>query len=219
MVEATAVHIIEFTCVESCHSSSEMYFLMGMVAGVTENFGPFCSKDFSSGVSSFLERIITHLSWILKQVEEVTSVESVSCFGGLLRACCGGSGDEVLELPDLVFLYCRNVFSSLLKIMFCRFVKVGSSSFCCWDISVLAISVWRWLILMFVYLILLWMSEDSAFFVMACSNLLPFHLICKGFGVTLFPRHLRLQILAVLDLANCISNFFNFLVSSRVSWL
>ena len=26
-----------------------------------------------------------------------------------------------------VFLYCMNVFSLLLKIMFCRFVKVGSS--------------------------------------------------------------------------------------------
>ena len=24
----------------------EMYSLMGMVAGVTTNFGPFCSKDF-----------------------------------------------------------------------------------------------------------------------------------------------------------------------------
>ena len=35
----------------------EMYSLMGMVAGVTSNFGPFCSKDFSSGVSSFLERL------------------------------------------------------------------------------------------------------------------------------------------------------------------
>ena len=33
---------------------------------------------------------------------------------------------------------------------------------------------------------------------MVCSNLLPFHLICKVFGVTLFGRHLRLKILAVL---------------------
>ena len=63
MVEATAVNIIEFVCLESCHSSSGDYSLMGMVAGVTANFGPFCSKDFSLGVSSFLERLITHLSW------------------------------------------------------------------------------------------------------------------------------------------------------------
>ena len=118
-----------------------------------------------------------------------------------------------------VFLYCRNVFSLLLKIMFSRSVKVGSSSFYCRDVLVLAISVWRWLILIFVHLILLWMSEHSAFFIIACSNLLPFHLICKVFGFTLFARHLRLKILAVLDLASCISSFFNFLSSGRVSWL
>ena len=41
----------------------EMYSMMGMVAGITANSGPFCSKDFSSAVSSFLERLITHLSW------------------------------------------------------------------------------------------------------------------------------------------------------------
>ena len=54
-----------------------MYSLMEMVAGVTANFGPFCSKDLSSGVSSFLERLITHLSWILEEVEEVTAVLKV----------------------------------------------------------------------------------------------------------------------------------------------
>ena len=70
-----------------------------------------------------------------------------------------------------MFLYCRNVFSLLLKIMFCRLVKVGSPSFCCKDILMLAISVWRLLILIFVHLILLWMNECSAFFIMACSNL------------------------------------------------
>ena len=64
-----------------------------------------------------------------------------------------------------------------------------------------------------VHLILLWMSEHSAFFIMACSNLLPFHLICKVFGVTLFARHLRLKILAVLQVAICISSFSNFLAS------
>ena len=54
-----------------------MYSLMGIIAGVTANFGPFCSKDFSSGVSSFLERFITHLSWILEEVEEVKAVLKV----------------------------------------------------------------------------------------------------------------------------------------------
>ena len=60
-----------------------------------------------------------------------------------------------LHFLILVFLYCGNVFSLLLKIMFSRSVKVGSSSFCCRDVLVLAISVWMWLILIFVYLILL----------------------------------------------------------------
>ena len=118
-----------------------------------------------------------------------------------------------------VFLYCRHIFSLLLKMVFCRFVKVGSSSFCCRDVLVLVISVWRWLILMFVHFILMWMSEHSAFCIMACSNLLPFHLIYKVFGVTLFAKHLRLKILAVLDLASCISHFSNFLAYSIVSWL
>ena len=92
-----------------------------------------------------------------------SSIESVGYLGG----CCGGSGDEGLELLIWVFLYCRNVFSLLLKIMLYRFVKVSSSIF-----------------LIFVHLILLWMSEHSNFFIMDCSNLLPFHLICKVFGVT-----------------------------------
>ena len=51
-----------------------MYSFDGVVHGVTANFGSFCSKDFSSGVSSFLKRMITHLSWILEGVEEVTAV-------------------------------------------------------------------------------------------------------------------------------------------------
>ena len=106
---------------------------------------------------------------------------------------------EDLEMRHLnfliwVFLYCKNVFSLLLKMVFCRFVKVGSSSFCCRDVLVLAISVLRWLILIFVHFILLWMSEHLAFFIMACSNSLPFHLICKVFGVTLFAKHLRLKV-------------------------
>ena len=52
----------------------EMYSLKGMVAGVTANFGPLCSKDFSSGVSSFLKRLITLLSWILEEVTAVLKV-------------------------------------------------------------------------------------------------------------------------------------------------
>ena len=118
-----------------------------------------------------------------------------------------------------MFMYWRNVFSLLFKIMFSRSVKVGSSSFCYRDVLVLAISVSRWLILICVHLILLWMCEHSAFFIMACSNVLPFNLICKVFGVALFARHLRLKILAVLDLASCISSFSNYLPSNRVSWL
>ena len=194
-----------------------MYSLMGMIAGVTAKFGPFCSKDFSSDVSSFLERLITHLSWILEEVGEVTAVFKVLV---VLEAILEVVVEDLcLSFLIWVFLYCRNVFSLLLKIMFYRFVKVCSSSFYCRDVLVLAISVWRWLILIFVHLILLWMSEHSTFFIMASSNLLPFHLICKVFGVTLFARHLRLKILGVLDLASCISSFSNFLASSRVSWL
>ena len=76
----------------------EMYSFMRMVAGVTADFGPFCSKDFSSGVSSFLERLITHLSWILEEVEEVTAVLKVLV---VLEAILEVAGDEVFELLDL----------------------------------------------------------------------------------------------------------------------
>ena len=130
MVEATAVCTIDFACLESCNSSSGDILLNGMVAGVTANFGPFCSKDFSSGVSSFLERLITHLSWMLVEEEGVTAVLKVLV---VLEAIL----EVVVEDPEMrclscliwVFLYCRNVFSLLLKIMFSRSVKVGSSSF------------------------------------------------------------------------------------------
>ena len=63
--------------------------------------------------------------------------------------------------------------------VFYRFGKVGSSSFCCRDVLMLAISVWRWLILILVHLILLLRNVCSAFFIMACSNVLPFHLIVR----------------------------------------
>ena len=57
-------------------------------------------------------------------------------------------------------------------------------------------------------------SIVDAFLIMACSNSFPFHLICKYFGVPLFAKYQRLNILAVLDLASCISNFSNFLAFS-----
>ena len=193
---------------------------MGMVTGVTANFGLFCSKDFSSGVSSFLERLITYLSWILEEVEEVKVVlKALVVLEAILEVVVEDLEMRCLSFLIWVFLYCRNVFCLLLKITFCRSVKVGSSSFYCRDVLVLPILVWRWLILIFVHLILLWISEHSAFLIMAYSNLLPFHLIYKVFGITLFARHLRLKILLVLDLASCISSFSNFLASSRVSWL
>ena len=191
-----------------CHNrSGDVFSLMGMVAGVTANFGPFCSKDFSSGVSSFLEKLITHLSWIHEEVEEVKAVLKVLV---VLEAVLEDLEMRCLRFLIWVLLYCRNVFSLLMKIMFCRFVKVGSCSFYCRGVLVLHISVWRWLILIFVHLFLLWMSKHSTFFIMACSNLLPFHLISMFFGVNLFAKHLRLKILAVLDLASCISNYILF---------
>ena len=77
-----------------------MYSLMKMVAGVNANFGPFCSKDFSSGVSSFLESLITHLSWILEEVEEVTAVLKVLVvLGAILEVDL-----EVLEMRCLSFI-------------------------------------------------------------------------------------------------------------------
>ena len=85
MVEATAVNTMEFICLESCHSRSADIFFDGILAGATANYGPPCGKDFSSGVSSFLERLITHLSWILENIEEATAVLKVLVvFGAIL---------------------------------------------------------------------------------------------------------------------------------------
>ena len=95
MVEATSVNTIDFTFLETYHSSSGDISLTEMVAGVTVNFRPSCTKYFSSGVSSFLERLINHLSLIQEVVEEVV------CLGGYLVGCFGGSGDKVLEFPGL----------------------------------------------------------------------------------------------------------------------
>ena len=36
----------------------DMYSLMGMVTRVAANFWPFCNKDISSGVSSFLGQAV-----------------------------------------------------------------------------------------------------------------------------------------------------------------
>ena len=116
----------------------EMYSLMGMAAEITVNLGPFCSKDFSSGVNLFLERLITNLSWILEEVEEVIVVLKVLVvLEAIMEVVVEHLEMRCLSFLILVFLYCRNVFSLLLKIMFCRFVKAGSSSFCCRDVLVL----------------------------------------------------------------------------------
>ena len=136
MVEATAVNTIEFIHLESLDCTSGDGSLMGMVPGLTANFGPFYSKDFSSGVSSFLERLITHLSLILDKVEEVTAVLKVLVVS---EVAVEDLEKRCLSFLIWVFLYCRNVFSLLLKIMLCRFVTVSSSSFCCRDVLVLAI--------------------------------------------------------------------------------
>ena len=97
---------------------------------VTENFGPFCSKDFSPCVSSFLERLITHLSQMPEVVEEVALVLKVLVvLKVILEAVVKALQRRLLSFLIWVFLCCRKVFSLLLNMGFCRFVKVGSSSF------------------------------------------------------------------------------------------
>ena len=87
-----------------------MYFLMGMVAGVTVNFGSFCSKDLSSGVSSLMDRVITHLSWILEEVEEMTAVLKVlAVLEATLEVVVEDLEMRSLSFLIWVFLYCRNV--------------------------------------------------------------------------------------------------------------
>ena len=68
MVEATAVHTIEFTSLES---NGDVFFGAYGCWGKCK-FWVFCRKCISSGVSSFLERLITYFPWILEEVEEVT---------------------------------------------------------------------------------------------------------------------------------------------------
>ena len=127
-------------------------------------------KTFLQVLVLVLERLITHLSWLLEVVEELVLVLKVLVVLEVV--------EEALEMRCLsfwiwVFLYCRNVFSLLLKMVLCRFVKAWSSGFCYRDVFVLAISVWRWLILILVHLILLWMSEHSAFFFLAVQTSCP----------------------------------------------
>ena len=107
-----------------------MYSSMGVVVGVTANFGLFCSKNFSSGVSSFLERLITDLSWILEEAEEVTAVLKVLvALEAILGFVVEALEMRFLSFLILVFFYCRNVFSLLLKMVFCRSVLVHLVSF------------------------------------------------------------------------------------------
>ena len=136
-----------FTCLESCHSSGGDKFFDGDGCWGNSKFWLFYSKDFSSGISSFLERLITQLSWILEEVEEVTAVLKVlAVLEAILEVVVEDLEMRCLSFLIWVFLYCRNSFSWLLRMVFFRFVKVGLSSFCCRDVLVLAISVQRWLI-------------------------------------------------------------------------
>ena len=177
-----------------------MYSLMEMVAGLTVNVGPFCSKDFSSAVSSFLERLISHLSWIFEEAEQVMAVLKVLVvLEAILEVVVEALEVTCLSFTICVFLYCRNLSPCYWRwwsVDLWRLVITFLLQRC---LGVFGVSVWRWLILILVHLFLLWMSEYSDFFIMACSNLLHLHLICKVFGVTLFARHLRLKPLSVLD--------------------
>ena len=86
----------------------EMYSLMGMVAGVTANFGPFCSKDLSSGILGEVDYpLFLHFGG---SRGSKSSVESFGCLGGHLAGCCGGSGDEVLGLLNLGILVLKECF-------------------------------------------------------------------------------------------------------------
>ena len=132
MVEGTAFNTIEVTCLENCHSSSGDVFFDGDGCLCNCKFWDFCRKDPSSGVISFLKRLITHLSWILEELEEVTAVLKVwVVLEAILEVVAEASEMRCLSFLIWVFLYCRNVFSLLPNMVFCRFVKVCSSSFCC----------------------------------------------------------------------------------------
>ena len=90
--------------------------MTGMVARVAANFGPLCHKDLSSGVSSFLEWLITHLFWIHEVVKEVAVVLTVLVvLEAILQVVV-----EVLKIRFLssliwVFLYCRESFLFIIE--------------------------------------------------------------------------------------------------------
>ena len=72
--------------------------------------GTFCSKDFFSGVSSFLERLITHFSWMHEEVEEVTAVlELLVVLEAIFEDVVKDLEMRYLSFLIWVFLYCRNV--------------------------------------------------------------------------------------------------------------
>ena len=97
-------------------------------------------------------------------------------------------------------------------------MKVGSISFYCADVLVLAILVWRRLILKFMHLILLLMVEFSPFLIMVFLKLIPFHLICKVLGVTLLARGLRLKILVVLSFV-LLGDFHSGRIYDNCKWI
>ena len=131
--------------------------------------------------SCFLEKLITHLSWILEDVEEVTAVLKVLVvLEAILEVVVEALVMRCLSFLVWVSLCCMNVFFLLLKMVFCRFVKVDSSSFCCRDVFMSAISVWRWVILILVHLILLWMNEFS-FLYYDLFKLIAFPLVLQDF--------------------------------------
>ena len=103
-----------------------MSSLMMMVAGVNADFEPFYSKDFSPGVKSFLKRMIMNLSWILEEVKQVTAILKVlNSLEAILDVVVEALEMRCLSFLIWVFLYFRNVFALLLKMVFCRFTKVG----------------------------------------------------------------------------------------------
>ena len=158
-----------------------------------------------------MERLINHLSQILEEVEEVMAVLKVLVVLESILEVVEVLGMRCLSFLIRVFLYCRNVFSLLLKMVFCRLVKVGSSSFCCRDVPVLAISVLRWLILTSVHWFYCgWVNIQF-------SLLWPVQTYCLSIWFARFLVLLYLLGTKILDMASFTSNFCNFHASSRVS--
>ena len=121
IVEATVVTPVSSPVWRAATVVVEMYSLMGMVAWVTANFWLFCSKGFSVHVSSFLERLITHLSWKCEEVEVTAMLKVLVVLKAILGVVVEALEMRCLSFLIWVFLYCRNVFSLLLKMVLCRF--------------------------------------------------------------------------------------------------